>query len=97
MKINGIGIISKAEAMSVLTADGRQAVKEGMITDAELGEMYKLEMVKRASRIGFIGDTFRNSYKWIPDTLKEKLTPAELGELTDKFYECYGAGKHDAE
>ena len=47
MKINGIGIISKAEAMSVLTADGRQAVKEGMITDAELGEMYKLEMVRR--------------------------------------------------
>lgn len=48
MKIKGIGTISKKEAMSILTREGREAVKNGDITTQELGEMYKLEQVKRA-------------------------------------------------
>lgn len=47
MKINGIGTISKDKAMEILTREGREAVKAGEITAEELGEMYKLEMVKR--------------------------------------------------
>jgi hypothetical protein len=74
--------------------EGREAVKAGEITTEELGEMYKLEMVKRSSKIGRNGDTFRESYKWIPDDLKEELTPEQLGKLVDSFYECYGAGKN---
>ena len=93
MKINGIGIIKKEQAMSILTEEGKRAVKSGEITVQELGTMYKLQMVKKASRIGNMQDTFRESYKWIPDDLKESLSPEQLGELTDKFYECYGAGK----
>ena len=46
MYIKGIGKISKKEVMSILTADGKVAVKNGDITLEELGEMYKLEMVK---------------------------------------------------
>ena len=46
MKIKGIGTISKKEAMSILTREGREAVKNGDITTQELGEMYKLEQVK---------------------------------------------------
>ena len=42
MKIKGIGTISKKEAMSILTREGREAVKNGDITTQELGEMYKL-------------------------------------------------------
>lgn len=94
MKIEGIGTISKEEAMKILTREGREAVKSGDITTEELGEMYKLEMVKKASKIGSIGDTFQASYKWIPDELKEELTPEQLGKLVDSFYECYGAGKN---
>lgn len=45
MKINGIGIIKKSEAMKILTREGKEAVKAGEITEEELGEMYKLEMV----------------------------------------------------
>lgn len=56
--------------------------------------MYKLEMVKRSSKIGQNSDTFRESYKWIPEDLKEELTPEQLGKLTDSFYKCYGAGKN---
>jgi hypothetical protein len=94
MKIKGIGTISKEKAMSILTREGREAVKSGDITLEELGDMYKLEMVKRSSKIGNNGETFRASYKWIPEELKEELTPEQLGKLVDSFYECYGAGKN---
>lgn len=94
MKIKGIGVVKKQDAMSILTREGREAVKAGEITTKELGEMYKLEQVKKASKIGSMGDIFRQSYKWIPDDLKEQLTPEQLGKLTDAFYECYGAGKN---
>lgn len=94
MKINGIGTISKDKAMEILTREGRKAVRAGLITTEELGEMYKLEMVERSSKIGRNGDTFRASYKWIPEELKEELTPEQLGKLVDSFYECYRAGKN---
>lgn len=94
MRIKGIGVVKKEDAMSILTKEGKEAVKSGEITLEELGEMYKLEQIKKASKIGNFGDTFRESYKWIPEDLKEKLTPEQLGKLTDAFYECYGAGKN---
>ena len=75
MKIKGIGTIRKEDAMSILTREGRKAVKSGDITLEELGDMYKLEMVKRSSKIGRNSDTFRESYKWIPEDLKEELAP----------------------
>lgn len=95
MKIKGIGTIRKEDAMSILTRDGRKAVKAGEITTEELGDMYKLEMVKRSSKIANNSDTFRESYKWIPEELKEELTPEQLGKLTDAFHECYGAGNNE--
>lgn len=93
MKINGIGIISKEKAMEILTREGREAVKSGDITTEELGEMYKYEQIKKASKVGKFGDTFRTSYEWIPEELKDQLTPEQLGMLVDQFYNCYGAGK----
>lgn len=97
MKIKGIGTIKKDDAMSILTREGKESVKSGDITLEELGEMYKLEMVKRSSKIGRNSDTFRESYKWIPEDLKEELAPEQLGKLVDSFYECYGAGKNFGE
>lgn len=96
MKINGLGIISKKEAMSVLTRDGRQAVKDGEITLEELGQMYKLAQVKKHSKIGSCADTFAANYERIPEDLKDQLTPEQLGRLTDAFYQCYGDGKNNA-
>lgn len=93
MKITGVGVINKNKAMSILTKEGREAVKTGEITIEELGEMYKLDLIKKSSRIGNMGDTFRESYKWIPEDLKEQLTPEQLGKLVDSFYSCYSAGK----
>lgn len=94
MRIKGIGNIAKSEAMKILTREGREAVKSGDITTEELGEMYKLEQVKGASKIGRFDDTFWKSYEWIPQDLREELTPEQLGRLTDAFYKCYGAGKN---
>ena len=95
MYIEGIGIIRKEEAMSILTEDGKEAVKSGDITAEELGKMYKLEQVKRLSKIGSMQDTFRASYKWIPEKLKETLSPKNIAELVDRFHDCYGAGKSE--
>lgn len=95
MRINGIGTIRKEKAMKILTREGREAVKSGEITLEELGQMYKLEQVKKASKIGSCGDTFRANYDRIPEDLKDQLTPDQLGRLIDAFYECYGEGKND--
>lgn len=97
MKINGIGIVNKKEAMSILTKEGREAVNAGEISIEELGEMYKLEQVKKACKIGKYHDTFAANYSRIPDGLKEKLTPQELAEFTVAFYKCYGDGKNAKE
>lgn len=97
MKIQGIGVISKTEVMQILTKEGRESVKSGDITTQELGEMYKLEQVKKACKIGKYHDTFVANYSRIPDGLKEKLTPEELAELTMAFYKCYGDGKNAKE
>lgn len=94
MKINGIGVISKETALSILTRDGKEAVKNGEITTEELGAMYKLQQVKNACNIGKFTDTFRANYSRIPDSLKEKLAPGELAELVEAFYKCYGDGKN---
>lgn len=95
MRINGIGTIKKSEAMAILTREGREAVKSGEITLGELGQMYKLEQVKKCSKIGSCGDAFRLNYDRIPDDLKDELTPDQLGNLTDAFYQCYGDGKNE--
>lgn len=94
MKIKGIGTISKKEAMSILTREGREAVKNGDITTQELGEMYKLEQVKRACKIGTCGYTFRTCYNRIPESLKEDLAPAQLGLLVDSFCNCYSDARN---
>lgn len=95
IKVKGIGLVKKEDLMEILTAEGKEAVESGEITLEELVEMYKLELIKKASKVGCFGNTFRESYKWIPDDLKDELTPGQLGELTDAFHECYGAGKND--
>lgn len=94
MFINGIGVVKKEDAMSILTREGRAAVKSGDITTEELGQMYKLEQVKKASRIGRFGETFQSNFHRIPVDLVEKLTPEELASLVDAFHQCYGDGKN---
>lgn len=94
MKINGIGTVTKEKVMEILTQEGQDAVKSGEITTEELGEMYKLHLVKKASRIGSNGNLFRANYSRIPEAVADKLNPEEVASLVDAFYKCYGDGKN---
>lgn len=81
--------LKKTEALKVLTKEGKKAVKDGTITQDELAAIYKMELVQRQSIIGNYPSTFNANFDRIPDTLKDKLSPAELAELVDAFYRCY--------
>ncbi len=93
MKINGIGTVRKEEILKILTDEGRESLKSGEITLEEAGQAYKLELVKKHSKVGGYSDTFNANFERIPDSLKDKLSPEELGELVDAFYECYSGRK----
>ena len=97
MRINGIGAVKKEEAMKILTAEGRRAVKAGEISTEELGEMYKLEMVKRASQFKSNQELFWVNYNRIPKEIADKLSPEDIANLVDAFYQCYGDGKTTGE
>ena len=71
--------------MEILTQEGQDAVKSGEITTEELGEMYKLHLVKKASRIGSNGNLFRANYSRIPEAVADKLNPEEVASLVDAF------------
>lgn len=94
MQIKGMGTIKKEEAMKILTREGREAVETGEITLEELGEMYKLSLTKKASKIGSMNDTFRANYERIPQEIIDKLNSAEIAMLVDSFYDCYSDGKN---
>lgn len=94
MQIKGMGTIKKEEAMKILTREGKEAVEAGEITLEELGEMYKLSLTKKASKIGNMNDTFRVNYERIPQEVIDKLNPTEIAMLVDGFYDCYSDGKN---
>ena len=94
MKVKGIGNVAKKEILSVLTKEGQKAVKDGTLSMEEAAEMYKGEMVKRASKIGAYGDTYAENRKWIPEEIYDKLSPEENAFLVDAFHACYHAGKN---
>lgn len=93
IEIVGIGVVSKKEAMSILTREGKKAVKEGTIATEELANMYKLELVKKASKIGKYPETFRANLRRIPESIIKKLSPEEIALLVDNFYRCYIDGQ----
>lgn len=94
MKIEGIGEVNMSEITSVLSSDGKKSLEEGELTREEAAEMYKLQLTKRASKIGSMQDTFRRCHDRIPEKLLEKLSPEDLGCLVDAFYDCYSDGKN---
>lgn len=93
MKINGMGNVSKEEIKTILTREAINSIKSGDLTWEEAGEMYKLHLVRRASKIGSCGDTFNANYRRIPEEIADKLSPEEIAALVDAFYDCYGNGK----
>lgn len=94
MKINGMGNVTKKEIETILTRSAKESIKSGDLTWEEAGEMYKLEKVRKFSKIGSLGDTFRANYRRIPDSIINKLSPEDIAMLVDAFYRCYSDGKN---
>lgn len=93
MKINGMGNVTKKEIMSVLTKEAEKSIAAGDLTWEEAGEMYKLECVKKHSKIGRMNDTFSVNYKKIPEQIYDKLPPEDIAQLVDILYDTYNAEK----
>lgn len=97
MKIKGIGIVSQKEVSSILSRDGIQAIKDGNMTWEEAGDLYKLQLVKKHSKIGSMSNTFSASLSRIPEAVYDKLSPVDIAALVDAFYDCYSDGKAQKE
>ena len=80
---------------SIFTAEMTKSIKSGEMSVSDAVAMSKYQKVVSLSKIGRFGDTFRASYKRIPEHLVEKLSAEELAELVDAFYQCYSDGKNE--
>lgn len=94
MTIKGIGRVSKKEAMEILTREGREAVKSGEISIDDLTKMYKMEMVKRSSKIGNMPSAFNASYDRVQEQIKD-LAPEQIAAVVDALYQAYSDGKNE--
>lgn len=79
--------------LNIFSAEVKQSIKDGEMDLHDLLRMDKYQKIKKLSKIGSFENTFYENYKWIPETLFDKLTPDELAMLVDSFYDCYSSGK----
>lgn len=60
----------------------------------EVAAMYKLEKVRKISKIGSYGSTFNANFDRVPKSIFNKCTVDEIAQLVDAFYQCYSDGKN---
>ena len=70
-------------AMGYLTGEGLAAVEAGEVDFDELMAMGKREDVRRSSRVGAFGETFRAAWDKIPAEAVERLSVETLSALVD--------------
>lgn len=80
--------------LNIFSTEVKQSIKDGEMDLHDLLRMDKYQKIKKLSKIGDFESTFYENYKWIPETLFDKLTPDELAMLVDSFYDCYSSGKN---
>lgn len=80
---------------SIFTTEMVKSIKDGEMTLRDALEMDKYQRVKKMSKIGDLGDTFRVNYSRIPEELLQKLTAEETALLVDAFYKCCSEGKSE--
>lgn len=79
--------------INMFTDDAKESLRSGELSIQELVEMDKYAKVKKLSKIGSFGDTFRANYERIPESVWDKLPAEDLAKLVDAFYQCYSDGK----
>ena len=80
--------------LNIFSNEAKQSLKDGELDLHDLLKMDKYQKVKKLSKIGSFESAFHENYKWIPESLFDKLTPDELAFIVDNFYDCYSAGKN---
>lgn len=80
--------------LNIFSTEVKQSIKDGEMDLHDLLRMDKYQKIKKLSKIGSFESTFYENYKWIPESLFDKLAPEELANLVDSFYDCYSAGKN---
>lgn len=80
--------------LDIFSTEVKQSIKDGEMDLHDLLRMDKYQKIKKLSKIGSFESTFYENYKWIPETLFDKLTPDDLAMLVDSFYDCYSSGKN---
>lgn len=70
-------------ALGYLTSEGLAAVEAGEISLDEAVQMGKREDVRRSSRVGAFGETFRAAWDKIPAEAVERLSVETLSALVD--------------
>lgn len=87
--INGIGKVSRKKVLQRFPTEVETSLRNGSLSEKELGKMYKLEMVRLESKCGNYPDTFQAFFSRIPNNLVETLTVPQLAQLTDSYMKCY--------
>ena len=85
-------IIECINALSILTNDGLECIKDGTFDIDWVLFQYKKSKVEKISKWGSFGETFNANWNRIPITIKEKLTAEELAELVDIIKNTYDDG-----
>ena len=95
MTIKGIGKVSKEDILKIFAKDVKEDLKDGTISMDDLASMYKLEMVRKASKIGKYEETFNANYRRVPDCIKDDLSPEQIAAVVDAIYQAYSDGKNE--
>lgn len=82
--------------LSIFTNEIKTSVQSGDLSIKELSDMNKYQNIKKISKIGNFGETFRKNYQRIPETLFDKLSAKDMAELVDALYNAYCDGKSAA-
>ena len=97
MKINGMGNVRKSDMLKAFSAEGRKAIKEGIITWEEAAHDYKEAAAQKLSKWGNYSLTYTDNRRNIPEDIADKLSPADIAALVDAFQSCYSAGKNSGQ
>lgn len=85
------------QALTICTQDFFESLDDGDSTIEQAVWAYKIDQVKKISRIGRYGETFNRNWALIPVEVKKKCSAEELAEIVDALYLQYKAGQDSPE
>lgn len=81
------------KAFGIFTEGGKESIKEGLLTEKEILNEYRIAEAQRISKWGRYPTTWSRAFDRIQDCLYPKLQAEDIAALVDAFVECYSDGK----